>query len=291
MSTTTKVKLITDAVDVNDVKLISEGEKDKSLYIEGIFSSAENLNINGRKYKKKTLEREMQKLEETIKAKKLYGELNHPNSPDVNLERSAILIENLEWKDNHVWGKAKVLSTPMGEIIKGIIRDGGAVGISSRGLGSVDEDGYVNDKNYKLITWDIVGRPSNNPSWVKGIYEGAEWSLESGKMLAEGDDEENHDAEHHEEDEKDKEKHHEEKEKFFEELKDLMKSSVVKMDKEDFKSIIKDAMKDAMSDILRDKEKGDEGDGEGEAEVDEKQALQNLLGLLKENVQTVIDKK
>lgn len=94
------------------------------------------------------------------------------NCPDINLERAAILIEKLEWKGDNVVGRAKVLDTPMGKIAKTLIKEG-MIGISSRGLGSVDESGYVNDGSFNLLTFDLVSNPSNHPSWVKGVYEGA----------------------------------------------------------------------------------------------------------------------
>lgn len=169
----TKVKLITEQFD--QVQLL-ESENSKDLYVQGIFSSAELKNKNGRIYKKDTLVREIQKLEEDIKRKSLFGELNHPQSPDINLEKVAIVIEKLEWKGNDVIGRAAVLDTPAGQIAKAIMKKGN-IGISSRGLGTVNEDGYVNNSSYKLITWDLVGNPSNIPSWVNGIYEGKEWII------------------------------------------------------------------------------------------------------------------
>jgi hypothetical protein len=84
-------------------------------------------------------------------------------------------IENLEWKGNNVYGKAKLLDTPMGQIAKTLVKEG-SMGISSRGLGTVAEDGYVNE-DFNLITYDLVTDPSNKPSWVNGIYEGQEFSL------------------------------------------------------------------------------------------------------------------
>jgi len=166
-----KLKLITE--EVTSLQIV-ESASTKDLYVEGIFSSAEEKNKNGRIYKKSTLEREINKLEKTIKGKSLWGELNHPASAEINLERAAILVETLNWKGNDLYGRAVVLDTPMGNIAKALMKKG-KIGISSRGLGTVDESGYVNDSNYKLITWDLVGNPSNYPSWVNGIYEGKEW--------------------------------------------------------------------------------------------------------------------
>lgn len=168
-----QLKLITEKVQ--SIQLI-ESSENKDLYIEGIFATAELQNKNKRVYKKDTLQREVNKLEETIKNGSLWGELNHPtDDPDINLERAAILIEKLTWQGNNLLGRAVVLETPMGNIARALIKRG-TVGISSRGLGSVDSDGYVNNQSYHLITWDVVGNPSNHPSWVNGIYEGKSWT-------------------------------------------------------------------------------------------------------------------
>lgn len=167
------LKLITET-QTQDI--ITES-KDKNLYIYGVFSSAEVKNNNGRTYKKNILEREIKKVMEKVKNNSLYGELNHPAEPSINLERAAILIEDLDWKKNDVYGKAKVLKTPKGEIIRGIIESGGRFGISSRGLGTVSENGYV-DESFNLITWDAVGDASNPASeFVNGIYEGKEFNI------------------------------------------------------------------------------------------------------------------
>lgn len=169
-----KVKLITE--DISQMRIV-EANDSKDLYVEGIFSTAELKNKNGRRYKKDTLSREVGRLQEDVKRGSLYGELNHPQSPDINLERAAILVEKLQWKNENLYGRAVVLDTPMGNIAKALMKKG-TIGISSRGLGTVNEDGYVNDSNYKLITWDLVGNPSNHPSWVNGIYEGYEWEIQ-----------------------------------------------------------------------------------------------------------------
>lgn len=166
-------KLITETThNIKTEKENSNGD----LYIYGIFSSAERPTENGRKYKKEILDREVQKLLEHVKAGSAIGELNHPPQPDINPERAAIKIESLEWKDGYdLLGKAKVLSrTPMGQTVRGLIEDGVKIGISSRGTGEVNEDGYVAD-SYNLITFDLVGRPASQTSWVNGVYEGQEF--------------------------------------------------------------------------------------------------------------------
>lgn len=164
-------KLITESS--YDVRIF-EDDSDKSLKIVGIFSSAEIQNANGRVYPKKILEREIGKITEKIGNKCLFGELSHPSSPSINPERISHIIESLEWKNNDVYGKAKILNTPMGSIAKELIKEG-RVGISSRGLGTVSE-GTVND-DYNLLTYDIVLDASNPGSqYVNGVFEGAEFN-------------------------------------------------------------------------------------------------------------------
>jgi len=153
---------------------ITEG-KDKAMYAVGIFSSAELLNNNKRMYKKDILEREVEKVQEKIEKKCLWGELGHPPNPEVNPDKIALRTTQLEWRGNDLYGKSKILDTPMGLIAKTLVKEG-QMGISSRGLGTVGEDGYVNE-DFHLITWDLVTDPSNNPSWVNGIYEGQTFAL------------------------------------------------------------------------------------------------------------------
>lgn len=171
------MRLITE--DSWDLKLI-ENAKDKSLKIVGIFSTAEVENNNKRKYKKETLEREIDKLQEKIEKKCAWGELSHPQNPDINPERISHIVESLEWKGSNLFGKARIINTPMGNIAKSLIKEGN-IGISSRGLGTVSEDGYVND-DYKLITYDLVMDASNPGSkFINGIYEGEEFYLPEGE--------------------------------------------------------------------------------------------------------------
>jgi len=160
------MKLITELS--HDVELYEAKGKDP--YIVGIWSSAEIKNNNGRVYKRNILEREIKKVSGK---KSIWGELGHPPNPEVNADKIAIKTVNLEWKNNDVYGKAKILDTPMGAIARTLVKEGD-MGISSRGLGTVSESGQVNE-DFNLITWDMVTEPSNNPSWVQGIYEGQEW--------------------------------------------------------------------------------------------------------------------
>lgn len=165
------------------MRLITENSFDLELYeskskephIVGIYSTAELKNNNGRVYKKNILEREINKVQEKIKNKSFWGELSHPANPEVNADRIAILTTELNWRGNDVYGKSKVLDTPMGLIARTLIKEG-KMGISSRGLGTVSEEGSVNE-DFNLITYDMVTDPSNHPSWVNGIFEGQEWTM------------------------------------------------------------------------------------------------------------------
>jgi hypothetical protein len=154
---------------------IAEDKKTKDMYAVGIFSSAELLNNNKRMYKKDILEREVTKVQEKIEKKCLWGELGHPPNPEVNPDKIALRTTQLEWRGNDLYGKAKILDTPMGQIAKTLVKEG-QMGISSRGLGTVGDDGYVNE-DFHLITWDLVTDPSNNPSWVNGIFEGQSFTM------------------------------------------------------------------------------------------------------------------
>ncbi len=167
------MKLITEI----SKELIVQESKSKGMYITGIFSSAEIKNNNGRIYKKQLLEREINKILPKVQKKSLWGELGHPPNPEVNPDKIAILTTMLEWKNNDVYGKAKILDTPFGNILKTLVKEG-RMGISSRGLGTVGEDGYVNE-DFSLLVYDAVTDPSNNPSWVKGVYEGQEFFMKT----------------------------------------------------------------------------------------------------------------
>lgn len=167
------MKLITETTyDISTKK-----DDNKNLYIEGIFSTAEERNKNGRIYSRQILEREVDKLSDLISKKSALGELEHPTSNSITLDRTAILIDELSWNGNHVLGKAKVLSTPCGQIVKNLIEDGVRIGISSRGMGTVNEKtNYVNE-DFNLICWDVVANPSNKSSWISGIYEGLDFNF------------------------------------------------------------------------------------------------------------------
>jgi hypothetical protein len=171
-------KLITESnFDIESILVESESGE-KKLYIEGIFATAEQKNRNGRIYPKAILEREVEKISQKMKENRLIGELSHPeNRSEVDLKEAAIRIVDLNWQKNDVLGKALVLNTPSGNIIKALHEGDCKYGISSRALGTVSE-GRVNE-DLDLKTWDVVDSPSNIGSWVNGILEGVTFKDET----------------------------------------------------------------------------------------------------------------
>ena len=181
------MKLITEMNQ--DVKFLTEKKEDgsKSVYIEGIFMQAEKPNRNGRIYGRGIMEREVQKYQELINEKRSLGELGHPPNPSINLNQVSHMITGLKFEGNDVYGKAKILDTPMGKIAKNFIEEGVRLGVSSRGLGSVklNKEG-VNEvqDDFHLATVDIVADPSAPDAFVQGIMESADWILENGVWKA-----------------------------------------------------------------------------------------------------------
>ena len=181
------MKLITEMNQ--DVKFLTEKKEDgtKSVYIEGIFMQAEKPNRNGRIYGKGIMEREVQKYQELINEKRSLGELGHPPNPSINLNQVSHMITGLKFEGNDIYGKAKILDTPMGKIAKNFIEEGVRLGVSSRGLGSVklNKEG-VNEvqDDFHLATVDIVADPSAPDAFVQGIMESADWILENGVWKA-----------------------------------------------------------------------------------------------------------
>jgi hypothetical protein len=168
-----ELKLITETSSVIELW----ESKSKTPYMIGIFASAETKNANGRVYDKAVLEREVDRfVQEKVKTKSAWGELGHPDTSDINLDNIAMLIESLEWKGNDVYGKAKILDTPKGQILRTLVKEGN-IGVSTRGLGTVNESGRVNE-DYTLITIDAVSDASNPGSkFVNGILEGRTFTL------------------------------------------------------------------------------------------------------------------
>ena len=179
------MKLITEQIE--DVKLVTEGTgDDKKLYIEGVFLQSELKNRNGRMYPFSVLEKEVNRYnEEYVKSKRALGELGHPDGPTVNLDRVSHRITSLKAEGNNFIGKAQILDTPMGKIAKSLLGEGVQLGVSSRGMGSIDqrEDCNVVCDDFMLTTAaDIVADPSAPDAFVNGIMEGKEWVWDNGLL-------------------------------------------------------------------------------------------------------------
>ena len=177
------MKLITETTE--DVRLVTEAKSDggKNYFIEGIFMQAEQKNRNGRVYPFSILEREVLRYTaDLVEKKRALGELNHPQGPTVNHDKVSHLITELYFKGNDCYGKAKVLETPMGKIVKSLIDEGAQLGVSSRGMGSLKDIGGINEvqQDFMLAAVDIVADPSAPSAFVNGIMEGAEWVWDNG---------------------------------------------------------------------------------------------------------------
>ena len=182
------MKLITEYTE-NDVHCLVEKNEDgsKNYVIEGIFAQAEGKNRNGRIYPKAVMERAVNKyIEDQVKTKRAVGELNHPDGPTVNLDKVSHLITDMKIEGNDVMGKARILDTPMGTIVKGLLEGGVQLGVSTRGMGSLENRNgvmYVKD-DFMLNTVDIVQDPSAPKAFVNGIMEGVEWVWNNGIIEA-----------------------------------------------------------------------------------------------------------
>ena len=182
------MKLIRESVE--NVKYLTEEAEDgkKKLYIEGTFLVGDKVNRNNRMYKMNTLRNEVARYtEEYINTNRALGELGHPDTPTLNLERVSHKIVSLSEDGNSFYGKALVLDTPYGQIAKNLIENGVSLGVSSRALGSViqTKEGYnlVQDDLRLATAADIVADPSAPGAFVSGIMEGKEWLMIDGKFV------------------------------------------------------------------------------------------------------------
>ena len=159
---------------------LDESTGKKALYITGPFMESGVVNRNGRRYPRQIMENEVKRyIKEKVSKNCAYGELNHPKGPQMDLERACILIKELEMNNKgQVIGKARVLSTPKGDIVKGLIESGANLGVSSRGLGSLKDVGGIMEvqEDFKIVTAsDVVADPSAPNAFVDGIMEGVDW--------------------------------------------------------------------------------------------------------------------
>ena len=181
------VKLFSEAVD--EVEYITEAKEGGGKYykIKGIFLQADIKNRNGRVYPMEILEKEVSRYNKKfINENRAYGELGHPEGPTVNLERVSHMVTELYPDGKNFIGEAKIMSTPMGEIVKNLMNEGAKLGVSSRGMGSLDQKNganYVRDDFYLATAADIVADPSAPNAFVEGIMEGKEWVWNNGALV------------------------------------------------------------------------------------------------------------
>ena len=183
------MRLISEQIE--EVEFITEELNEdtgkKSYKIKGVFMQSDVKNRNGRIYPQQILAKEVAKYNKNfIKEKRAFGELGHPDGPTVNLERVSHMIEELEEVDNNFMGRAKILDTPYGKIVKNLIDEGARLGVSSRGMGSLkpSKDGVqeVQDDFYLATAADIVADPTAPEAFVPGIMEGREWIWDNGLL-------------------------------------------------------------------------------------------------------------
>jgi hypothetical protein len=181
------MRLICETLE--DVEFVCESTSTggKNYFIEGVFMQANVKNRNGRIYPKDILQKEAKRYEQNyINQNRAFGELGHPEGPTVNLERVSHLIQSLKMEGNNFIGKAKVMDTPYGKIVKNLIDEGARLGVSSRGMGSLKPAGrnvsQVQDDFYLATAADIVADPSAPAAFVNGIMEGREWIWDNGLL-------------------------------------------------------------------------------------------------------------
>ena len=168
---------------------LNEDTGKKSYKIKGVFMQSDVKNRNGRVYPQEILAKEVAKYNKNfIKEKRAFGELGHPDGPTVNLERVSHMITDLYPDGKNFIGEAKIMATPMGEIVKNLMDEGAKLGVSSRGMGSLQSRGgtnYVKDDFYLATAADIVADPSAPNAFVEGIMEGKEWVWNNGALVEE----------------------------------------------------------------------------------------------------------
>jgi hypothetical protein len=180
------MKLITEINEqVNIITEETEANGSKQFFIEGIFMQAEQQNRNGRMYPMDVLEKEANRyVEEYVNKNRAYGELGHPEGPTINLERVSHMIKSLKREGNDFIGRAKIMDTPYGNIVKNLMTEGATLGVSTRGMGTLVErsDGIkvVKDDFYLATAADIVADPSAPDAFVRGIMENKEWVWDNG---------------------------------------------------------------------------------------------------------------
>ena len=181
------MKLISEEIS-NAEMLVEEANGKKNYKIKGVFLQSDIKNRNGRIYESDILTKEVKRYnEEFINKKRAFGELGHPDGPTVNLERVSHMITKLAPEGKNFIGEAKIMDTPYGKIVKGLIDEGAQLGVSSRGMGSIIQRNganYVKDDFYLATAADIVADPSAPDAFVEGIMENKEWVWDNGVIKA-----------------------------------------------------------------------------------------------------------
>ena len=183
------MKLIKEHTETVNYLIEEDKETGKKNYnIEGVFLQADIKNRNGRIYPVDVLDKEVKRyVKENVKKNRAYGELGHPDSPTINLDRVSHMIKDLKLEGKNFVGKAKIMDTPYGKIVKSLIDEGASLGVSSRGMGSLKttKDGTSEvQKDFMLATAaDIVADPSAPDAFVRGVMEGKEWMFVDGKFV------------------------------------------------------------------------------------------------------------
>ena len=182
------MKLIAE-YNEDHLEVLTEAKADggKKYSIEGIFMQAETINRNGRRYPKPVLENAVNKyVTDQVSKGRAVGELNHPEGPTVNLDKVSHKIESLTWSGNDVVGKATILETPMGQIVRGLLDGGINLGVSTRGMGSLERgnNAMIVKDDFLLNAVDIVQDPSAPSAFVNGVMEGVEWVWNNGIIEA-----------------------------------------------------------------------------------------------------------
>lgn len=183
------MKLICEQME--NVRYVTEAKESgkKDYFIEGIFMQGNIQNRNGRMYPVSVLQKEAERyMKESVQQNRAYGELGHPQGPSINLDRVSHMIKELRQDGNNFYGRAKIMDTPMGNIVKNLMDEGASLGVSTRGMGSIKENkqGFmeVQDDFHLATAADIVADPSAPDAFVRGIMEGVEWLWDNGILKA-----------------------------------------------------------------------------------------------------------
>ena len=172
-----KLLIETHTIKVSPSQLTENVNRENgNLMVEGILATAEVKNGNGRYYKKELWDREMEKYDHIVKERRSMGELDHPESTVINLKNVSHIVTGYNWDGDQLMGTIEILPTPSGNILKELIKNGVTVGVSSRGMGSLDQNGSVMEvqDDFELLCWDFVSTPSNPGSFMSVLQEGKE---------------------------------------------------------------------------------------------------------------------